>query len=959
MTTRMFSFILLLLVTPLSAETYDSRILQPSPTEDWFTLSTQHFDLHFTLEHKDYTQKLAEIAEIQHEKLSKKLQWTPTLKTQIVVNDSVDFSNGATTIIPYNQFFVYMNEPTDGDLKDQTDFLETLFTHEYTHVLHNDQLDGFPSKIRTLFGKPLSGSGLVSILSMPQIFAPQWVSEGIAVYTESEKGYGRGNSAIYKAKMREEVIKGLASFTAESYEGDSGSRWPFGQVYLYGAYFFEFLQERYGEKTVFAYIRNYNRNVLPWQMSKRARQTTGKNARDLWAEFQQYLTDKFTKDIKEIKARGLTKGKIIYSDKWQNQLLAPGPKDSLFFYHDDQKHTPQIKQLLPDGNIKTLASIKGVTSIHWHPQRGLLITKPEVCNNKQLSSDLYQLDLGTLTLRRMTQCARISRAVWGQEDETAFGVKTSSGKNSLVQINPDGTTTTLSELGLGESIGQPGISTDGQRLVAAVKRKQTGWNLESFNLQTQQWTVLTRDNDIPSLPTYSIDDKQVYFVSDHGGQIEFRRLTIATHTIDTLSNSLGYVRQAAINPNGKTWLSEYTGKGDIIRQLTTLETKGDNYAAMPSHISPIDTLPTSNTFNPAQHNKIKPYRVRDTIRPYGWEPIYQADNKSRGLGLVIAGQDVLGFHSWVLAPTYFDFEDISHYGGFASYSYNDRLTLSASSSLQVTYLEDDAEIPDFHELQDNIQLLAHKPLNRFEWAMDFFAGAAWEKTRNITYSDKTKATTQDVISGLGLSYNNFDRFGHAITADTGIALDLTLESFDLIEKRSDHEGLAAVFQSQGNWRFGDNQTLVATLDLGTGDKDGKPFSLGGNTEGNETLGGITKLGRREFSLRGYTRHQGLSGKNFARASLAWHFPIANIYNGLYIPPLGLGKLHGNIFTETGDAWNEKEDRSLLQSVGIELNTEIKIGYDMFTLPISFGFAHGLDDEKGDNTAYVRLGVGLQ
>jgi hypothetical protein len=517
----------------------------------------------------------------------------------------------------------------------------------------------------------------------------------------------------------------------------------------------------------------------------------------------------------------------------------------------------------------------------------------------------------------------------------------------------------LAELKLGESIGQPGISADGQQIIVAVKRNNTGWNLESFNLKTQQWTRLTHDNDIPSWPVYSADGKKVYFVSDHNGQIELRRLTIATQSIETLSNSLGYVRQAAVNTNGKIWLSEYTGKGDIIRQLDTLKTVGDDYTAKLPHTNPINALPTQKTFNPAQHNKIKPYRVRDTLRPYGWEPIFQADSQSRTLGLTIAGHDVLGFHNWTLGPSYTNFDGINHFGGFASYSYNDRLTLSASSSLQVTYLEDDLETPDFHEIQDNIQLLAHKPMNRFEWSMDFFAGAAWEKTQNVIFADDTETTTQDVISGLGLSYNNFDQFGHAITHDTGIGFDLTFESFDLNKKRSDHEGSATVLQSQSNWRFGNNQTLIATLDFGTGDSDGKPFSLGGNSEGDETLSGITKLGKREFSLRGYSRDQELSGKNFARASLAWHFPIAKIYNGSSIPPIGLGKLHGNLFTETGDAWSNNADRTLFQSVGVELTTEILIGYDTLAFPISFGFAHGLDKNKGEDMAYARLEIGLR
>ena len=120
------------------AEIADSRFLQPSPAENWLTLETPHFSLHYREGHREYTQRLAQIAEYQHTSLTRRMQWTPRGKTHIVVNDSVDFSNGAATIYPYNRFFVYMNEPVGGELQDRMDFAETLFTHEYTHILHMD-----------------------------------------------------------------------------------------------------------------------------------------------------------------------------------------------------------------------------------------------------------------------------------------------------------------------------------------------------------------------------------------------------------------------------------------------------------------------------------------------------------------------------------------------------------------------------------------------------------------------------------------------------------------------------------------------------------------------------------------------------------------------------------------------------------------------------------------------------
>ena len=953
---RILTVFIFFLVSPLHAEIQDSRMLQPSPLEKWFTLTTDHFDIHFTGDHQAYAQRLAEIAEIQHEKLAgrMKMNWTPKSRTQIVVNDSTDFSNGGTAVVPYNQFFVYMNEPTDGSLKDQVDFVEALFTHEYTHVLHGDQVAGLPAVIRSIFGK--SPSQIIGVFSLPQSFAPLWVTEGIAVYNESMGGYGRSHSALYQALMREEVVRGTASFTDESYEGYSGSRWPFGQVYLYGAYFFEFLRDRYGEDVVYQYIRTYRNHLIPWRMSKRARQATGKNARQLWAEFQQYLADRFEKDISRIRARGITSGKIVYGEKWENRLLTPGPDGSIFFYHDDKKQMPRILQLLADGELRTIARIKDVTSIQWHPQRGLLIARPQVCGNTRLYSDLYLLDPDTGRQHRLTRCARIPVAAWGVDGKAIYGVQTSGARSRLVRVMPDGTLDTLAALDYGESIGRPDVCPDGSHLVAAVKRMGRGWNLELFDLDSRTWSQLTQDNDIESFPEFSADGRRIYFVSDHGGQIELRRLTRATGMVETLSNSLGYVLQGTVDEQGRIWIAEYTGQGEIIRKLAADQPVARPYPATDVTAGFIRTVPAEKTFNPARHDHIRPYRAWQTLRPHGWEPVMGLESKSWHMGIHIEGQDILGFHQWSLSPIYYHFENADHFGGTASYTYNDRISVFMSSTLDVSYTEKDLGRPDFHEFQDNAQLLVHQPINRFEWATDIFAGMAWEKNRRIMFEDKSETTDEDLVTGIGLSFNNFNTFQHAITADTGLAFDLVYETFNLFSERSDHEGSALVFQSRGNLRFGKNQTLVVTFDCGLGENGGRDFSLGGSTESDETLGGITLLGRRKFALRGYSRNDSLYGRKFARGSLAWHFPIARLYNGFYIPPLGIGKIKGNLFTEAGDAWDNEADRKIYQSVGAELGMEFLIGYDTLRLPVTFGFAHGLDSDQGENVVYVRMGM---
>lgn len=142
---------------------------------------------------------------------------------------------------------------------------------------------------------------LVVFLLPYEIFAPRWLSEGIAVYNESKNGFGRNNSAIFASKMRGEVYRGLRSFTEESYEGYYNSRWPFGQVYLYGSDFFQFVKDKYGEKKVVDYIENYNSNIIPFRMDSRSRETFGISSAKMWAEFQAYLTKKFNPQIAQIK----------------------------------------------------------------------------------------------------------------------------------------------------------------------------------------------------------------------------------------------------------------------------------------------------------------------------------------------------------------------------------------------------------------------------------------------------------------------------------------------------------------------------------------------------------------------------------------------------------------------------------------------------------------------------------
>ncbi len=951
---RFFFIVLLSVAPPLHAEIVDSRFLQASPLNEWYTLQTEHFNITFERENKDYALKLAGIAEKQYAKLTKNLNWVPAGKTEIVVNDTVDFSNGASTVYPYNQFFVYMNEPVGGDLLDQIDFTETLFTHEYTHILHLDQATHVPARLRRIFGK--SPSNLFALFVLPQVFAPHWLSEGVAIYQESQSGFGRNHSAVFEAKMREEVRTGLASFTEESYEGYYGTRWPFGQVYLYGAYFFQFLSEAYGEQTISDYIRIYNGNLIPWRMNNRAVRTTGKTARQLWQQFQRYLEDRFNEEIENIKTRGLTRGEIHYADRWYNRLLTRGPEDSVFTYHEDLKTPPKIVQVFPDGRTQIIKEIRGLSAMQWHPEQGLLLAKPEVCGNRALYTDVYRLDLHSKKLHRISHCARVPRADWAADGQSVYAVRTAGGKNQLLRIALNGETEVLDSLGFGEALGQPDISADGKNLLAAVKRKGLGWNLEIFDIEKRQWNRLTNDRDMQSEPHYAMDGEHILFVSNRHGAVELRSINKHSRLSHTLTNSLGYIHRGIPAGDGRIWVSEYTGTGDIVRRLDAGQSFGDPWTSVES--SPAVVPPKTHDLDPeiVSEPAVQRYDPRNTLAPAGWAPVLAAERERVEYGLMLAGQDILGFHSWSIVPVVYQSEEHNHVGGGLTYSFNDRLILSATSSQDIAYRSEADDSLEFYEVQDNLQALLQYPINRIDRAWNFSVGTAWEKSRRTFVSDGSRFTTEDAIAGFAVSFNNVEHYPHAISRHTGLTFDAVVESFEWLGSYSDHRGNVLVVQSEGNLRFGDNQALIATLDFGLGQDGGKPFILGDSVESVDTISGITRLGKRNFSLRGYAENPALIGESFLRASLAWHFSVSSIYNGFTAPPLGLGRIDANVFTESGDAWDTRRDRTVYQSIGAELSVEFLIGYDALNLPVSFGFAHGLDEQIGEDSFYLRLNV---
>ena len=87
--------------------------------------------------------------------------------------------------------------------------------------------------------------------------------------------------------------------------------------------------------------------------------------------------------------------------------------------------------------------------------------------------------------------------------------------------------------------------------------------------------------------------------------------------------------------------------------------------------------------------------------------------------------------------------------------------------------------------------------------------------------------------------------------------------------------------------------------------------------------------------------------------IEWRFPIKLVESGIMVPPLGVHQIHGTMFVNSGDAWDD-DTGSANYSTGAGLETEAQLFFGYF-IPMKFrlGYAHGFD-EGGEDQVYLDL-----
>jgi len=891
----------------------------------WQTQESKHFRVHFHDDEQAIADEVLGISESVYQRLTPIFNWQPLDKTDIILSDEVDLSNGFAGPVPANRMTLFVNHPNHvNSLEDHAGWFEMLISHEFVHILQLDKAKGSPNSGRNVFGRfPLLFANL---------YQPAWMLEGMATYfeTDKDKGIGRGQSTYFEMMMRMEVEHGIKPLRQVN---QPLVTWPMGTSrYLYGVYFYQFIAFTYGEETLMKLVESYSDHLIPFRINGVYEDVLGKDLSTLWDEFETYLHAKFDPQIQSLKQQAS-------KQTFPQQLTNSGDdkrslrqaKDGRIFFVNDHLATDTSVMMIQENQmqrgVRVIADVHAGARLDWHEKAGLLVAQPELCHQANTYFDLYHLDENTGQETRLTHCQRYIFATWSPDGKHIMAVKNESGQHALHLLDAHGVLQQVLWQG-SDDVSLSGLdwSADGELLLSSVWRKGQGHD--------------------------------VVFSMAYEGVYNIFQWHEKDASISQLSHVLGGAFSPIVSTSSALVSINYNAHGfDVSR----VDLKGSDHAKSTvkmeqneTPLQPKDEALATSISSPVA------YQPWDSLKPTSWFPAFTISNEGAEVGATTFGSDVLHRHTYNL------------YAGYQS--------VSQSPVFNVDYIYDrwfpvlqmhaeKRENPYYNNQNDLIALVGVERLDaqlvfprlKMEDTWRAHVGISYE-TSALSWLSPSYTTNfsgyKDAVWGSALVYDSRESYGRSISDfTTGSLSSLVLETGAGLQ--GDYSGHAALASWRKYFDLPHEQVLAVRADMALSSQDTRPYSLGGTINTSVTSLNIaqtsTPFNKRRFALRGYSNSEPLlTGHNMALTSLEYRFPIARIERGWMAPPVGVHQVFGQVFVDSGRVGTSLQQAKTYAGVGLELGADVVLFYSL-PVRLQMGYAKGLDESIGGHQAYLRLG----
>ncbi len=986
---------LLLAVAGLAPRDAQAQSADPGPA--WDTAESAHFRIHYRAAQRRQAEAVARAAERAWPRVTQALAWEPKSRIDIVAYSELDISNGFSTPLPFNKIGVFLTPPDEGQLLDNSAWLDLLLVHELTHAVHLDKVRGAPRVLQNIFGRV--------VWFVPNVFSPGWMLEGLAVWEESDRdqagrGRGRLKGPYFEAWLRAERKRGflqLAELNAD------GRALPLSKQYLYGAYFFEFIHRRYGPTKAQEMVEQHSGDIgfaprlhsMPWG-------ATGKMMDTLWEEFLADLNEQVSARAAPIERVPEATGRRLLGPTFDVPTLAAQPDGTVLAVIDDGLGAPRIERIRRDsaGSVvrERVTTVLGGARLEAGADGSVLVMQPDICRGRYIGYDVYRLEGSSL--RQLTHCAHLRRAVQlGATLSSSGGVvattppsgdlvaiQLDAGRTRIVRLNPgsrerSAPPTVVYEPPEGTDVIDIALALDG-RTLHAVTRREADWRVLEFD--TASPAAQPRLRLVHNAPVANLRHSRaglemlaveagvpnVWRLAPDG---RWQRLThshtaVVAHGGSAPDGSLAVVVVAAQGYELRLMeatapVQEYTA-AQRAASLATAQAQAAAAAAIAAAAAPMrPAAPASGAgvdLGPA-----RPYAAWRTLYPRSWFPTITGDRGLTAYGASTSGADAVGWHAYT---AYLQYETSQkEWLGGIEYIWRGHTGLALDRKLVARAWTGDSgdETTTQYDRELQAQWLSLFPvpgLDSLAHRVSVGIGAALDRIERVTVAGPATERRQDErIAAFVADYDSRGGNWYSDGANRGLKLTLRGETYKPFEGRGndtapDYDGLVVRADARAYFGIGKG-VLALRLTEARARLRTRPFQLGGATEVGRAIG--FALNNREIALRGYRGDEPeLRGQQARLASVEWRMPLVDIDRHGMVPALGINRVSGTVFYDIGAAWaagvNNPSDYR--RGVGFELRGETKLLYAL-ALDVRLGVGRALDPipGRGRTRGYFTLG----
>jgi hypothetical protein len=933
----------------------------PDPHLVFRTLRTAHFEITYHEPLGAMAQRLAVLAERANSLVGRALGFLPSQMTRILLTDDTDDANGVAGVIPHNEIHLYAAAPDDlSSIGDYDDWVATLVTHEYTHILHLDQIGGISTVINAILGKTLA----------PNTMQPQWFIEGIAVYEESaQTSGGRMRSSLFDMLMRMDTLDDKLLSLAQI--SNNPVRWPHGDIrYLYGSQFVGFIGRHFGDAALHRIGHDYGKQTLPYGMNRIAMRATGFTYVDLYEQFRAELKQHYMAQRDAVVAAGLTADPAIaaHADVTRTpRFLRDG---RLAYWTDDGRSTPRIRLL--DGSLLTRTTSDAVFAAEPNG-RGVIYSQVAPYRDIYYFHDLFRLDLASGDSERLTTGMRASQPdVSPNGRQVAFVTQRSGTSNLEVAELEDipGTRRVLLRSRPYDQVFTPRFSPDGSRIAVSAWRKGGYRDILLVDPQSGAIRELTHDRAIDTGPTWSPDGQRVYFSSDRSGIANIYAYELSSGLLYQVTNVLGGAYQPVLSPDGRRLIYvdyQSTGYG-LCEHALGQDRPAPSYA---------DQRPRAESTPDQPPLPVEPYNPLPSLLPYNYRLSIAPGAYGEEISVDVSGSDIAYFHNYSLHVGV-AFENPSKPEAAVYYRYNRTplqpsvqlyRRLSTRGGLEVggqsrTWIAD--------TLGGGLGVSYMFPSVLRSQSLDFsyalaYVGKAEAFGGKLDPNEPPPRLPELGYlpsAGFGYRYSDVTAQAYDISPSGGRSLTFHIDVTDPIMGRDIHS-VSTRWElrqfARVPWFAGHVFALRYAGGLAAGDRGrAGSFSVGGFPQ-NVALpslydlvafGSIPSLDGN--ALRGYPANYRW-GPQFQMLQLEYRLPIFDPEWGIYTLPFYIRRLAATVFVDAGNAYAGAPKLSeFLVGTGAELFAQLVLGYTMI-VSVRMGLAHGLT-HGGETQFYLHVGT---